>query len=61
MVAVLLDLKKAYNNRVDYFALEIKNIEDLIAINKFDNDSLLVYFHKVLESSKINLLENDSI
>ena len=61
VVEVLLDLKKAYHNRVEYFSLEIKNVEDFIAVNKFDNDSLLVYLHKVFESSKFNLLDDTSI
>ena len=40
---ILCDIKKAYENRIKLFELELKKVDNIIEINEYNNDTLVNY------------------
>ncbi len=40
---ILRDIKKAYENRIKLFELELKKVDNIIEINEYNNDTLVNY------------------
>ena len=58
---ILLDIKKAYENRIKLFEKETKKIDDIFKKKLHENENLINYMQKVFETQKDNLLDETDL
>jgi hypothetical protein len=58
---ILLEINDAFKRKMKFFENEIKNVEEVVALKKHNNDDLIKYLLNVLEMLKNPMIEEKEI
>ena len=58
---ILLEIKDAFSRKMKFYQNELKNVEEMVALKKHNNDDLIKYLLNVLEMLKNPMMEEKDI
>ena len=58
---ILLEIKDAFRCKIKFYLNELKNVEEMVALMKHNNDDLIKYLLNVLEMLKNPMMEEKDI